>query len=86
MNVTYGITIAPKNDRYITIAEKALAGMAEAANPGAFLVDLLPFRKYLVIPYLKAYPYSRFPHILCSKICPVSTVYFSVSSTFLIDG
>lgn len=45
MNVTYGIKIAPKDDRYITIAEKALAGMAEAANPGAFLVDLLPFSK-----------------------------------------
>ncbi|KAG6918792.1 hypothetical protein DXG01_011544 [Tephrocybe rancida] len=47
MNVTYGIHIAPKNDRYITIAEKALGGMAEAANPGAFLVDLLPFLKHI---------------------------------------
>ncbi|KAG6840387.1 hypothetical protein C0991_007048, partial [Blastosporella zonata] len=47
MNVTYGIHIAPKNDRYIEIAEKALAGMAEAANPGAFLVDLLPFLKHV---------------------------------------
>lgn len=43
MNVTYGIQIAPKNDRYIEIAEKALAGMAEAANPGAFFVEFLPF-------------------------------------------
>ena len=43
MNVTYGIKIAPKNDRYITIAEKALNGMSEAATPGRFLVDLLPF-------------------------------------------
>ncbi|GLB41181.1 putative cytochrome p450 [Lyophyllum shimeji] len=47
MNVTYGIKIVPKNDRYITIAEKALAGMAEAANPGAFLVDLIPFLKHI---------------------------------------
>ncbi|KAG6855532.1 hypothetical protein H0H87_001515, partial [Tephrocybe sp. NHM501043] len=47
MNVTYGIHIAPKNDRYITIAEKALGGMAEAANPGAFLVDLIPFLKHV---------------------------------------
>ncbi|KAG6819914.1 hypothetical protein H0H93_007448 [Arthromyces matolae] len=47
MNVTYGIQIAPKNDRYVEIAEKALAGMAEAANPGAFLVEFLPFLKYI---------------------------------------
>ncbi|KAF8066895.1 cytochrome P450 [Lyophyllum atratum] len=47
MNVTYGINIAPKGDRYITIAEKALGGMAEAANPGAFLVDLIPFLKHI---------------------------------------
>ncbi|KAG6809378.1 hypothetical protein H0H92_000479 [Tricholoma furcatifolium] len=47
MNVTYGIRIAPKDDRYIAIAEKALAGMAEAANPGAFLVEFIPFRKSL---------------------------------------
>lgn len=50
MNVTYGINIAPKNDRYITVAEKALGGMAEAANPGAFLVDLLPFCKFFLHP------------------------------------
>jgi hypothetical protein len=43
MNLTYGIHIAPKDDRYITMAEKALAGMSEAAKPGAFLVDFLPF-------------------------------------------
>ena len=49
MNVTYGITIAPKDDRYIAIAEKALAGMAEAANPGAFLVDLCPFCRFCLV-------------------------------------
>jgi hypothetical protein len=43
MNLTYGIHIAPENDRYITMAEAALAGMSEAAKPGAFLVDFLPF-------------------------------------------
>jgi hypothetical protein len=43
MNLTYGIHIASREDRYITIAEKALAGVSEAAKPGEFLVDLLPF-------------------------------------------
>ncbi|KAF8874417.1 cytochrome P450 [Infundibulicybe gibba] len=47
MNVTYGINVAPHDDRYITIAEKALDGMAKAANPGAFLVDVLPFLKHV---------------------------------------
>ena len=43
MSVAYGIPITSTEDRYIEIAENALAGMAKAANPGAFLVDLLPF-------------------------------------------
>lgn len=43
MNLTYGIHVASADDKYITMAEKALAGMSEAANPGAFLVDFLPF-------------------------------------------
>lgn len=42
MNVIYGIEISPKADRYIEIAEKALEGMAKAAAPGAFLVDVFP--------------------------------------------
>lgn len=44
MGVTYGIPIASTEDRYITIAEKALDGMGKAASPGAFLVDLIPIR------------------------------------------
>lgn len=44
MGVTYGISISSTEDRYIAIAEKALDGMAKAASPGAFLVDLLPIR------------------------------------------
>ena len=43
MNVIYGIEISPKADRYIDIAEKALEGMAKAAAPGAFLVDVFPW-------------------------------------------
>ncbi|KAF8965476.1 cytochrome P450 [Flammula alnicola] len=45
MGVTYGIKIAATQDRYITIAEKALEGMGQAASPGAFLVDLIPSRE-----------------------------------------
>lgn len=47
MGVVYGITVAPENDRYITIAEKALEGMSKAANPGEFLVDIIPILRYI---------------------------------------
>lgn len=47
MGITYGITIAPKDDRYILVAENALDGMAKAASPGAFFVDFIPIRMYL---------------------------------------
>jgi hypothetical protein len=45
MSITYGITIANTDDRYIAMAEKALEGMGQASSPGAFLVDLLPCRE-----------------------------------------
>ncbi|KAF4584991.1 hypothetical protein EYR40_001817 [Pleurotus pulmonarius] len=47
MKIVYGIDVAPKDDYYITIAERALDGMAKAASPGAFLVDILPILKYV---------------------------------------
>jgi hypothetical protein len=34
-------------DDYVKIAEIALAGVAEAGSPGAFLVDILPVMKYI---------------------------------------
>jgi len=45
MSITYGIKIAPTDDLYVTIAEKALEGVGMAASPGAFLVDFIPFCK-----------------------------------------
>ncbi|KAF8154807.1 cytochrome P450 [Crassisporium funariophilum] len=47
MGITYGITIAEKEDQYIAIAGKALEGMAKAASPGAFFVDFIPMLKYV---------------------------------------
>jgi len=35
------------NDPYITLAEEALQGVAEAGIPGTSLVDLLPVLKYV---------------------------------------
>ncbi len=47
MKVAYGITIKEENDPAVENAEIALAGIAEAGNPGSFLVDTFPIMKYI---------------------------------------
>ncbi|KAF8192945.1 cytochrome P450 [Pholiota molesta] len=47
MNVAYGIKVKDADDPYILNAEEALHGLAEAGIPGTFLVDFLPFLKYV---------------------------------------
>ncbi|KAF9044254.1 cytochrome P450 [Panaeolus papilionaceus] len=47
MRVAYGITVKESGDPYITNAEQALYGLAEAGIPGSFLVDLIPALKYI---------------------------------------
>ncbi|KAF8514704.1 cytochrome P450 [Hysterangium stoloniferum] len=44
---TYGITVLPENDPYLNLAEAAMAIIARVAQPGAFLVDVLPILKYI---------------------------------------
>ena len=47
MKIGYGISVQESDDPYISIAEEALSGGAEAGIPGAFWVDFLPFLKYV---------------------------------------
>ena len=47
MKIGYGITVQESDDPYVSIAEEALKGVAEAGIPGSFLVDLLPILKYV---------------------------------------
>jgi hypothetical protein len=47
MNIAYGIKVTDVNDPYISTAEEVMGGMAQAAVPGNFLVDLLPILKYV---------------------------------------
>ncbi|SJL11893.1 uncharacterized protein ARMOST_15307 [Armillaria ostoyae] len=47
MSITYGIDTLPEGDPFVTTAEDALHTIAMAARPGAFLVDSLPFLKYV---------------------------------------
>jgi len=47
MLVAYGIQVKPINDPYITTVEKANEATRVAAVPGRFLVDTLPWLKYV---------------------------------------
>ena len=47
MKIGYGISVQESDDPYISIAEVALSGGAEAGIPGSFWVDFLPILKYV---------------------------------------
>lgn len=47
MSIAYGITVKGSEDPYILNAESALYGLAEAGVPGTFLVDFIPWLKYI---------------------------------------
>ncbi|KAJ7509506.1 cytochrome P450 [Mycena galericulata] len=47
LSTAYGIEVQPEDDPYIDISEKSVYAMARTANKGSYLVDLLPFLKYV---------------------------------------
>lgn len=47
MRVAYGIKISDMDDPYITTAEEAMDGLAQAGIPGKYLVDFIPILKYV---------------------------------------
>ncbi|KAI0076588.1 cytochrome P450 [Panus rudis PR-1116 ss-1] len=47
MRSAYGIDIKNEGDRYIEVGEVALQALSAASNAGTYLVDTLPFLKYL---------------------------------------
>ena len=47
MKIVYGIDVQESDDPYISIAEEAMQGAAEADIPGAFWVDFLTILKYV---------------------------------------
>jgi hypothetical protein len=47
MSIAYGLDVLPRDDPYIKTAEQGVRPLMVAAIPGAFLVDLLPFLKYI---------------------------------------
>ena len=49
MRVTYGYDVpeAASKDAFISYANEAMEGFSQASEPGAFLVDTLPWLKYV---------------------------------------
>ncbi|KAJ7771576.1 cytochrome P450 [Mycena metata] len=47
MSVAYGLEIQRSNDPYVELADKAVEGLVTAVVPGRFLVDSMPFLKYV---------------------------------------
>ena len=47
MKIIYGIDVKESDDPYISIAEEALNGLAEAGVFGVFWVDIFPLLKYV---------------------------------------
>jgi len=47
LRVTYGYQAKESHDPFIDIAQEALESLAIAGNPGSFLVDLIPWLRYV---------------------------------------
>ena len=45
--IVYGITIKEENDEFVALAERALQITSEGLRPGKFLVQYLPFLRYV---------------------------------------
>lgn len=56
MSIAYGFEVKTGKDMFLDVINKALAGLQIAALPGAYMVDVMPFRKSrrvrCVSPYL----------------------------------
>lgn len=47
LSIAYGLPIREHDDPYLALAEEAVQTVSAAIVPGAFLVDFMPFLKYI---------------------------------------
>ncbi|KAJ2929185.1 hypothetical protein H1R20_g7906, partial [Candolleomyces eurysporus] len=47
LSMAYGIEMKAKNDPYVRMSERAMSGLVLSGTPGRWLVDVLPFLKYV---------------------------------------
>ena len=59
MRVVYGIDIKTYDDKFIRAAEEASETVASTTIPGKFLVDVIPARKYIILPSTLESPFSQ---------------------------
>jgi hypothetical protein len=45
--MAYGIEMKAKDDPYVRMSEQAISGLVLSGTPGRWLVDVLPFLKYV---------------------------------------
>ena len=45
MSIGYDIEVQDKDDPYVRTAEEAIGSIVETTNAGAYLVDVIPWRK-----------------------------------------
>ncbi|TDL23203.1 cytochrome P450 [Rickenella mellea] len=87
LRVAYGIKVASENDPSIHTAEEALKAMAATGNAGAYLVDTIPFLKYLP----EWFPGAKFKreakewrrHVLSMRDSPFAVVKKTMESGIL---
>lgn len=59
LRVAYGYEIEPENDYYVALADEAMKGLTQAANPGALYFSV--FGKYQLILYQARSSWTSFP-------------------------
>ncbi|KAJ7472154.1 cytochrome P450 [Mycena latifolia] len=47
LRATYGYQTAPRNDKFLVLAEEVMAAFSLASQPGAWVVDFLPWLRHL---------------------------------------
>ena len=50
--ISYGYQVAPENDKYVSLADEALAALGRAGLFGTFLVDYIPLCEFTSRPVL----------------------------------
>jgi hypothetical protein len=54
--MAYGYSVKENNDPLVDVVEAAVNGFSECMEPGAYLVDMIPFRKSPFLPVLLGMP------------------------------
>lgn len=68
--IAYGYSVKEHDDPYVDVVEAAVNGFSESLEPGAFLVDLIPFRESFVFRWRVVWMLIT-PAFSCSHSLPL---------------